>query len=184
MTERQGLLRRGTCHLFGDDVPIDDGIIPYRLAAQRVTDPAQLVPHLFESLDPGFAARAKPGDIIWAGRAFACGKPRAQAFIALAALGVAIVCESMPYKMLRRAVAKGLPVITGAGAAAGFAVTGDEVEIDFATGAAWNVTGGARLRLPAMPATLQEIVTSGGTDGLLGAWLAAHPEQAAPVRVE
>ena len=180
MTEAS-LIRRGTCHVFGNDVPIDDGIIPYRFAVQRITDPAQLVPHLFEALDPGFAGRAKPGDIILAGRAFACGKPRAQAFIALAALGVGIVCGSMPYKMLRRAVAKGLPVITGVADAAGFALTGDEAEIDFATGAAWNITRDRRETLPAMPATLQEIVASGGTDGLLGAWLAAHPEQALAV---
>ena len=179
MTDRS-LIRRGICHVFGDDVPIDDGIIPYRFAAQRITDPAQLVPHLFETLDPGFADRGKSGDIIVAGRAFACGKPRAQAFIALAALGVGIVCESMPYKMLRRAVAKGLPVITGFAGASAFAATGDEAEVDFATGAARNLTSGVRAALPAMPATLQQIVASGGTDGLLGAWLAAHPEQRAP----
>ena len=175
----QPLVRRGAAHVFGDDVPIDDGIIPYRLAIQRVTESAQLIPHLFESIDPGFAGRARPGDIILAGRAFASGKPRAQAFIALAALGVGIVCESMPYKMLRRAVAKGLPVITGFANGQAFAGNGDEVEIDFSTGAAWNVTRGLRQALPAMPTTLQDIVAAGGTDGQLRLWLAEHPEQAA-----
>ena len=172
------LVRRGAAHVFGDDVAIDDGIIPYSLAVQRVTDPALLVPHLFQSIDPTFAARAKPGDIILAGRAFACGKPRAQAFIALAALGVGIVCRSMPYKMLRRAVAKGLPVITGFADPQGFAANGDEVEIDFASGAGWNLTQNLRQAMPAMPVTLQDIVASGGTDGQLRAWLADHPAQA------
>ena len=101
--------------------------------------------------------------------------------IALAALGVGIVCGSMPYKMLRRAVAKGLPVITGFEDPAAFAATGDEAEIDFATGAAWNLSRDRRAVLPAMPATLQQIVASGGTDGLLRAWLTAHPEQALAV---
>ena len=47
MAERPGLIRRGRCHVLGDHVSIDDGVIPARFAAQRVTDPAALVPHLF-----------------------------------------------------------------------------------------------------------------------------------------
>jgi 3-isopropylmalate/(R)-2-methylmalate dehydratase small subunit len=181
MRERSSLplFRRGTCHVFGNDLPIDDGIMPYRLAVERVTDAQRLVPHLFETVDPGFAGRARAGDIILAGSNFACGKPRAQAFIALAALGVGIVCESMPYKMLRRAVARGLPVITGFAQSDVFAASGDELEIDFASGAAWNSTRDTRVVMPAMPQILQEIVSSGGTHGSLTAWLVAHPEQAA-----
>ena len=69
------LIRRGRCHVLGDDVTLDDGIIPARFAAQRVTDPALLTPHLFETVDPGFASRVQRGDIVLAGRAFASGKP-------------------------------------------------------------------------------------------------------------
>jgi 3-isopropylmalate/(R)-2-methylmalate dehydratase small subunit len=172
------LIRRGTCHVIGDDVPLDGGILPQRFAAQRVTDPRELVPHLFESIDPAFAQRVKPGDIVIAGRNFACGKPRLQGFIALAALDIAVLCTSMPYKMLRRAVARGIPVIVSAAEPHAIADTGDQVEIDFATGAVWNLTRQMREAVPAMPPILRDIVASGGTRAMLEEWLARHPEQA------
>ena len=171
------LIRRGRCHVFGDDVSLDDGVIPARLATQRVTDPTLLTPHLFENIDADFAARAQRGDIVLAGRNFACGKPRLQGFIAMAALDLAIVCVSMPYKMLRRAVARAIPAIVGGPEPHAFAVTGDELEIDFAAGAISNLSKSSRVTLPAMPQTLREIVASGGAEAALRAWLAAHPEQ-------
>jgi 3-isopropylmalate/(R)-2-methylmalate dehydratase small subunit len=173
----QCLIRRGTCHLVGDDVSLDDGIIPHRFAAQRVTDPRELVPHLFESIDRDFARRVKPGDIVLAGRNFACGKPRLQGFIAMAALNLGVICTSMPYKMLRRAVARAIPVIVGGPEAHGIAVTGDEIEADFSTGAVWNLTRDLRTAVPAMPPILRDIVASGGMQATLENWLARHPEQ-------
>jgi 3-isopropylmalate/(R)-2-methylmalate dehydratase small subunit len=173
-----GLKRRGTCHVFGDDVSLDDGIIPARFAAQRVTEPRELVPHLFATLDPQFATRVRPGDIVLAGRNFACGKPRLQGFIALGALDLAIICTSMPFKMLRRSVARAIPVVVGAPEPHEIAATGDELEIDFETGALWNVTRDSRSTVPAMPGVLRDIVASGGMQALLRDWLARHPEQA------
>ena len=172
------LLRRGRAHVFGDGVSLDDAIIPARFAAQRVTDPAALIPHLFENIDPDFTARVRPGDIILAGRDFACGKPRLQGLIALAALNLSVVCVSMPFKILRRAVARAIPVSIGVAEA--FAATGDEVEIDFATGAARNLSNGRELEIPAMPPILAEIVVAGGAEAALRDWLVRHPEQAAP----
>ena len=170
------LIRRGRCHVLGDDVTLDDGIIPARFAAQRVTDPALLTPHLFETVDPGFASRVQRGDIVLAGRAFASGKPRMQGFIAMAALDLAVVCVSMPYKMLRRAVARAIPVVVGAPAA--LAATGDEVEIDFRAGTLWNFSKGASADLPPMAPILADIVAGGGAEASLREWLARHPEQA------
>lgn len=173
----RSLIRRGTCHVLGDDVSLDDGIIPARFAAQRVTDPAQLVPHLFETVDPGFAARANPGDIVLTGRGFARGKPRMQGFIAMAAMDLSVVCTSMPYKMLRRAVARAIPVAVGA-EIGDFAQTGDEVEVDFGSGLMRNLSRGGELPIPPMPPILGDIVATGGMEALLHDWLARHPEQA------
>jgi 3-isopropylmalate/(R)-2-methylmalate dehydratase small subunit len=178
MNELECLVRRGTCHLIGDDVSLDDGIIPRRFAAQRVTDPGELVPHLFESIDPDFSRRVKAGDIVLAGRNFACGKPRLQGFIALAALNISIICTSMPYKMLRRAVARAIPVIVGGPEPSDIATTGDEIEINFSTGAVRNLTRDLRTAVPAMPPILRDIVTGGGMQATLRNWLACHPEQA------
>lgn len=172
------LVRRGRCHVFGDDVPIDDGIIPRRFPAERITDPAKLTPHIFESIDPEFVRRVQPGDIVFAGRNFACGKPRVQGFIAMAALDLAVICTSMPYNMMRRAVAHAIPVLVGGPPAEGSVSTGDEVEIDFATGLLRNLTRGSEVFLPAMPSILLEIVANGGAQAALRTWLAAHPEQA------
>jgi 3-isopropylmalate/(R)-2-methylmalate dehydratase small subunit len=180
MNERSAgrLLRRGRCHCFGDDVRLDEGIIPHRFAAERVTDPRVLAPHLFESIDGGFAQRVSKGDIVLAGRNFASGKPRLQGFIAMAALDLAVVCTSMPYKMLRRAVARGIPVMVGSAEPQDIAVTGDEIEIDLGTGAIWNLTRDTRTWIPAMPRILREIVACGGMQAMLAEWLASHPEQA------
>jgi 3-isopropylmalate/(R)-2-methylmalate dehydratase small subunit len=172
------LLRRGRCHVLGDDVSLDGGIIPQRFAAQRITDPAELLPHLFEAVDPTLAQRVRPGDLVLAGRNFACGKPRLQGFIAMAALDLAIVCESMPYKMWRRAVARALPVIVGAPTPRELAATGDELEVDFTTGTLRNLTQGTQRSIPPMPPILRDIVTAGGMQATLKAWLATHPEQA------
>ena len=171
-----GLVRRGTCHVFGDDIPLDEGVMPFRLAIGRVNDPAELIPHLFENLDPTFAKRVKPGDLVIAGRKFGSGKPHIQGFIAMAALGMGVVCESMPNMALRGAISKGLPVLTGCAGARDFAANGDEVEIDFATGAARNLTRGCDGRFPGLPPVLQEIIAKGGTRGVLAAWLDQHPE--------
>jgi 3-isopropylmalate/(R)-2-methylmalate dehydratase small subunit len=166
--------------VLGDNVPLDDGVIPRRFAAGRVTDAHLLVPHLFEGLDPGFAARVKPGDILLAGSNFACGKPRLQGFIAMEALDLAIVCLSMPYKMIRRAVARAIPVIVGATDSHAIATTGDDIEIDFAKGAFWNRSRDSRVALPPMPTILCDIVASGGMQAALKEWLEQHPEQALP----
>lgn len=172
------LLRRGRCHVFGDNVSLDEEIIPRRFAAERVTDPRALVPHLFELIDPDFAQRVRPGDIVVAGSNFARGKPRVQGFIAMAALDLAVVCTSMPYKMLRRAVARGIPVLVDGPDPQTVAMTGDEIEIDFATGIIRNPTRETRTVVPGLPPVLRDIVAVGGMQAVLAEWLASHPEQA------
>ncbi|MBC2665293.1 hypothetical protein H7F51_07160 [Novosphingobium flavum] len=176
--ETEALRRRGRCHVLPDGVSLDDGIIPARFSAQRVMDPALLAPHLFETVDPALAARISPGDIIMAGRDFASGKPRLQGLIALEALGLSVICTSMPYRILRRAVARAIPVLTGAGDPAHLALDGDELSVDFAAGTLVNHTRAASTALPPLAPALAAIVSSGGTRAMLRRWLAAHPEQA------
>ena len=171
------LKRRGFCHVFGDDVPLDEGVMAFRFAIQRVTDPKELIPHLFEAIDPEFVRRVKPGDFVIAGRNFGCGKTHVQGFIAMTALGMSVLCESIPYKPLRRAVGEGLPVLAGCRGATGFARTGDEIEVDFNTGAARNLTQGTEAAFPAMPPILRDLAMNGGMRAQLSDWLRNHPEQ-------
>lgn len=175
------LIRRGTCHLFGDDIPLDEGFIPFSFAIGRETRPEILIPHLFASLDAGFSTRVAPGDIVLGGRQFACGKTHVQGFIAMAALGLGIVCSSMPSKAMRRAVAQGLPVIAGLEDPGSFAKTGDLLEVDYAKGLVVNISTDTVRQCQAMPPVLQPIVARGGTEGYLRHWLVSHPEMAEPL---
>ncbi len=171
-------VRRGFCHVYGDHVPLDEGVMAFRFAIQRVNDPKDLIPHLFEVIDPEFVRRVKPGDFVVAGQDFACGKTHMQGFIAMNALGMSVLCESMPYKPMRRAAGEGLPILTGCRGATEFAKTGDEIEVDFTTGAARNLTQGTQTQFPPMPPILRDLAVNGGMRGVLAQWLREHPEQA------
>ncbi len=174
------LIRRGRAHVFGDGIPLDEGVMAFKYAIGRITDPAELIPHLFEPIDPGFAARVQRGDLVVAGADFGCGKPHIQGFIAMAALGMGVLCGSMPYKAMRGAISKGLPVLTGCMPPGDWVANGEEIEVDFGTGEARNLTRGTLVRLPPMAPVLQPIIAQGGADGQLAAWLAEHPAQRAP----
>lgn len=174
----QPLRKTGACHLLGDDIPLDEGLMAFKYAIERITDPAVLIPHLLEQIDPDFAARVRPGDLVVAGRNFACGKPHIQGFIAMLALDMGIVCASMSHKSLRRAVAVGLPVLQIGDHARELAQTGDRLDVDFASGAIRNLTRGTSLQGAPMSPILQGIVAEGGAAGRMRAWLASHPDLA------
>ena len=68
--------------------------------------------YTFESLDPGFAAKAQPGDIIVAAENFGCGSSREQAPSVLKALGIkAVIAKSFARIFYRNSINIGLPVI-------------------------------------------------------------------------
>jgi 3-isopropylmalate/(R)-2-methylmalate dehydratase small subunit len=171
--------RQGTCHVFGDGIPLDEGVMAFKFAIERVTDTKILIPHLFEQVDSTFAARVKPGDVVVAGKNFGCGKPHIQGFLAMAALNLSVICESMPHKSLRRAVAAGLPVLAGCAGCTDFLASGDGVEVDFATGEVRNLAKSTARQFAPMAPILRDIVANYGTAGNLRAWLAEHPELAA-----
>jgi 3-isopropylmalate/(R)-2-methylmalate dehydratase small subunit len=160
---------RGRCYLLGHNVPHAGGVIPDRLITSREFDPKNLVPHLFEETDPGFHTRARAGDIIVAGRKFGMG-PKMNGYIAMQAMGLGLVCESMPYLAYRAAVGCGLRVLTDCADVTTLCATGDELEVDFATGQFVNHTRGSRARFSPMPESLREIVALGGNSGWLRHW--------------
>lgn len=174
------LVYTGACHLFGDDLPHDEGVIPFDVAIKRVMDPALLVPHLFRLVDAEFPARARPGDIVVAGRNFACGKPHFQGYIAMAAQRMGVLCDSMPYKAFRTAISKGVPILRGFVPASVRCRPGDRLEVDFASGRVRNLACEAEHFCEALPDDLVDIVRAGGTRGQLAAWLKAHPDMAMP----
>ncbi|MCC7079930.1 MAG: 3-isopropylmalate dehydratase [Burkholderiales bacterium] len=168
MTEFSWRLQ-GRCYRLGHNVPHAGGVIPDRLITSREFDPQKLVPHLFEETDPGFHERARAGDIIVAGRRFGMG-PKMNGYIAMQALGLGLVCESMPYLAYRAAIGCGVRVLTDCTDVTEACATGDALEVDFAQGLFVNRTRALGLHFPPLPAALQEIVAVGGNVGWLADW--------------
>lgn len=160
---------RGRCYKLGDDVPHAGVVIPPWIIAGRFLDPEVVIPHLFEAIDPGFHERARAGDIIVAGRNFGMG-PKMNGYVAMQALGLGLICESMPFLAYRAAVGCGLRVLTDCAGATGLAETGDEIEVDFATGAFVNHAQIRRETFPPVPEALRDLIALGGNRGWLKNW--------------
>ncbi|MEN9774686.1 MAG: hypothetical protein RL322_1756 [Pseudomonadota bacterium] len=176
---RDQLRLRGRCYRLGHDVPHMGGVVPMRIVSEMRYDPAEIVPHLFEETDPGFHQRCRPGDIIVTGRNFGMG-PKMQGYIAMQALGLGLVCESMPFLAYREAVGLGLPVLTDCTGALSLCETGDEIEVDFLSGRFHNHTRELAADFPAVPEALREIVLLGGTTAWLRQWWAGQQVPSAP----
>ena len=175
-----GWKTRGTAHVLGDNVPHDGGIIRFDLVTARVQDPAQLIPHLFDEIDPTLKERVKPGDFIVGGRNFFCGKAHNQGMIAMKALGLRVLCESMPFRSFRAATGVALPCLINCEGIGGWISTGDEIEADFDTGTITNLKSGRSERYPSLPAEIKSILEEGGMRGMLAAFLRDHPELGQP----
>jgi 3-isopropylmalate/(R)-2-methylmalate dehydratase small subunit len=144
---------------FGDNVDTDV-IIPARYLT--TDDEAVLAKHVLEDLDPTFASRVQPGDIVVAGANFGCGSSREHAPIALRSAGVgAVVATSFARIFFRNAVNTGFSIVTCPEAAAAIE-DGDEVEVDPAE---------SEVRVPAkeltfkgepLPSFVLEIAHAGG----------------------
>lgn len=163
-------VRRGVCHKLGHDVVHDGPMMNFKFVIDRVTDPAVLIPHLFADSDPGFKDRVKPGDLIVAGRNLGKGKAHVQAYIAMQALGLGVLCESMPFLTYRGAIASGLLLMAECKGVSECAESGDELEVDFLTGKFVNHTRNLTRQFPAVPEGLRDTIRLGGTKGVIRDW--------------
>src|SRR2546430_13511094 len=76
---------KGRVWTFGDDISTDHIIAGKYLGT---TDPKVFAEHAFEAVDPTWAKKVQPRDLIVAGANFGCGSRREQAPIALRTLGL------------------------------------------------------------------------------------------------
>ena len=169
---------RGAAHVLGDNIPHDGGVINFRFIPLRVTDPAELIPHLFDEVDPTIKERLKPGDFIVAGENFLCGKAHNQGLIALKALNIRILCQSMPYRSFRAATSLALASMVHCDGIASFLKDGDEIEADFASGEVTKLASGEKRTYPPVAPDIQVMIQEGGMRGMLAAHLRDHPELA------
>jgi len=150
---------RGHVWKFGDDVDTDV-IIPARYL--NTSDPKELAAHCMEDADPGFAQKVKRGDIIVAGKNFGCGSSREHAPLAIKGAGVScVIAASFARIFYRNAVNIGLPILECPEAAAELE-SGDEVEVDLATGTIKNLSKSKTYHSAPFPAFMQEIIKARG----------------------
>jgi len=99
---------KGRAWIFPDDVNTD---VIYPGRYMSITDAEETPKYLFETVYPDFRSKAKPGDIIVAGKYFGCGSSREQAATAIRYFGIAcVVAYSFARIFYRNAINLGLPI--------------------------------------------------------------------------
>jgi 3-isopropylmalate/(R)-2-methylmalate dehydratase small subunit len=157
--EHTEMQARGKVWKFGDDVDTDV-IIPARYLV--TIDPDELAEHVMEDIDPEFAGKVQPGDIIVAGKNFGCGSSREHAPIAIKAAGVrVVVAESFARIFYRNAINIGLAVVESPEAVRA-TQTGDILEVDTDEGGVLNTRTGQSFPTKPYPEYVQQIIDAGG----------------------
>jgi len=101
---------RGRVWKFGDNIDTDF-IFPGQF--MHITDPVETAKYCFKTTYPEFLEKAKPGDIIVAGKNWGCGSSREQAAACLKYFGIgAIVAESVARIYFRNAINSGMAIIS------------------------------------------------------------------------
>ena len=125
-------------------------------------DAKELASHAMVDIDPEFAKKVQPGDVIVANKNFGCGSSREHAPLCLKTAGVScIIAETFARIFYRNAINIGLPIIECPEAAKNIEA-GDEVEIDFDSGKIYDRTKGMEFQGQAFPPFMQELIAAGG----------------------
>ena len=144
---------------YGDNVDTDV-IIPARYL--NSFDAKELASHAMVDIDPEFAEKVKPGDLIVANKNFGCGSSREHAPIAIKAAGVScVIAETFARIFYRNSINIGLPIIECPEAAKAINA-GDDVAIDFDSGVITDKTTGQTFQGQAFPEFMQKIIKAEG----------------------
>ena len=150
---------KGTAYKFGHNVDTDQ-IIPAKYLV--TTNAKELGEHCMEIADADFPKKAKPGDVMFAGRNFGCGSSREHAPLSIKGLGLGIViAESFARIFFRNCINIGMPILECPEAARDV-TSGDQVEVDLDKGVIRNVTKGKTYQAAAFPDFMQKIIQAGG----------------------
>jgi 3-isopropylmalate dehydratase small subunit len=150
---------RGKAHKYGKNVDTDV-IIPGKYC--NIIDPVELGKHALEGLDAEYTSKMKAGDIIVADTNFGCGSSREVAPIAIKGSGTsAVIAKSFARIFYRNALNIGLPIFESEAAVNGIA-SGDDIEVQPATGAIVNHTKGETYQAAQFPPFMQSLIDAGG----------------------
>lgn len=118
--------------------------------------------HTFESLDPDFPKKVKPGDFVVGGENFGCGSSREHAPIAIKESGIALViAKSFARIFYRNSINIGLAIVECPEAVDAIS-EGDTVEADLDNGVIRDVTNGKEFHVAPFPEFIQTIIANGG----------------------
>jgi 3-isopropylmalate/(R)-2-methylmalate dehydratase small subunit len=151
---------RGRIWKFGDSINTDL-IQPSR--ALRGGPPEELRKQCMSANRPGWAEQVRKGDILVAGRNFACGSSRpAPRMLRLVGISC-VLAESISRLFLRNAINIGFPALVCPGVSA-LAQEGDELEVDIETGDVRNLATGNTAQAEGFPADSPpgQILLAGG----------------------
>lgn len=147
----------GTIFRFHTDVDTDQIIASQYLLYPTIDE---MKAYTFESLDPTFAKRVKPGDYVVAAENFGCGSSREQAPSVLKALGVkAVIAKSFARIFYRNAINIGLPVIVCREL---YDAVEDQGEMELYLDQGIIKTGDREFSCTKLPAQMQKILDQGG----------------------
>jgi 3-isopropylmalate/(R)-2-methylmalate dehydratase small subunit len=126
----------------------------------RIQDPKELSKHIFEDIDPEFAARVKKGDILVAGENFGCGSSREQAPQSLKSAGFyAVAAKSFARIFYRNAFNIGLLLVE---CDTGFIDDGDALELDIEKGKLKDASKGLSFDIKPIPNVMKKLLEDGG----------------------
>lgn len=150
-------MAKGTVFKFHNDLDTDQIIGSQYLLLPTIEE---MKVHTFESLDPDFPKKVKPGDFVVGGENFGCGSSREQAPSVLKALGVeAVIAKSFARIFYRNAINIGLLVIVCKDLPDAVE-TGDVIELSMADGIA--KVGDQIYSCTRLPEYMQNILNQGG----------------------
>ncbi|MFR5244050.1 MAG: 3-isopropylmalate dehydratase small subunit [Clostridium sp.] len=150
-------MAEGTIFKFHNDLDTDQIIASQYLLLPNLEEMKE---HTFESLDPDFPKKVKPGDFVVGGENFGCGSSREQAPGVLKALGVqAIIAKSFARIFYRNAINIGLPVIVCKDLPDDVK-TSDTMELSMSDGTAH--ANGKTYSCTKLPEYMQNILNQGG----------------------
>ena len=147
----------GKIFKFHNDLDTDQIIASQYLLLPTIDE---MKVHTFESLDPEFPHKVKPGDYVVGGDNFGCGSSREQAPSVLKALGIkAVIAKSFARIFYRNAINIGLPVLVSKDFY-DVAEAGKEASLDLAEGTI--EFAGTTYTCTKLPPYMQNILNQGG----------------------